>query len=345
MRLKKHYVAHIFLPLVWVAFLVACSRQQSVEQPAFPSLKITEPVMIVSQSGDKVLETPRFAAREGDTFWILDDQARQVWQITDSGSVKNVFSGPGEGPGELGFNPSAIYLEDDRVNVIHREGRKVEWFSRDGKHLGNDLTSVEHGILYTIHGHYILGTPRPGMIEWQTPGGHTETLTLGPEEDRFIEQQYFVSHVDQYIFICTTLSHQNQVDFAVLDLARETVLHQDFFQTHLVLEKEDYPQLPEGVVLHPRTLSGLSYSAEKGFVLTELSLKDHESPRLGTFQAIHFINPATAERQTFRVYPGAFGTQTLYMHLKDQSWLSLDESNGRVIFFQIEQIGVIDNKE
>ena len=271
------------------------------------------------------------------TYWVLDDKTRQVWQLDRQGNVLKVFAGAGEGPGELGMGITSFSREDDFLQVVHTAGNRIEKFDLKGNLLKTERVPPGTPLLFARFGHRFLKSAQPGRILWQVDGTEHQVILLGHEDDLFQSQSYSFTPLENLLLVATNQSHLNLIHYAILDLATEAVKHQGEIDTILQLEPSDYPELPPGMMFNPTTLGGATACRDHGFVLTELSLKEHKSPTRGLYQAIHIIDPVTGKVAHHKMYCAKVGTYlTVYQHLSGDDWVGLNEAEGQVQFLRVE---------
>lgn len=73
-------------------------------------------------------------ADEMGRIWVMDSQAQELRQFAPDGTYIRTVGGPGEGPGEFGFNPCADRGPDGEIWV--EAGRRWQRFDSAGNFLG-----------------------------------------------------------------------------------------------------------------------------------------------------------------------------------------------------------------
>ena len=94
----------------------------------------------IEESNDAFVEAPRMVVdpRGGWLYW--DIQANQARLLAQDGSLRQVFGGPGQGPGEFTELKGVTRVEDGRLVTLDYTGRVAVW-TESGASLLDDFAS------------------------------------------------------------------------------------------------------------------------------------------------------------------------------------------------------------
>lgn len=79
----------------------------------------------------------------GGSLWVLDSQAHEMRQFGPDGVFRQTVGGPGEGPGEFGFNPCAHAAPHEEIWV--ESGGRWQRFDAEGELLGGQQVTRSLG--------------------------------------------------------------------------------------------------------------------------------------------------------------------------------------------------------
>lgn len=83
---------------------------------------------------------------EGDTLYVVDQQAREVRVFAPDGTWLRTIGKPGSGPGEFGLGVGGVFLTGGEVRVPDIQNQRVSRFAPDGGYLGEFRLHFERGI-------------------------------------------------------------------------------------------------------------------------------------------------------------------------------------------------------